>query len=179
MAGETTTIARPYAEAVFARARDTGGLEAWSETLALLSAIVSNPDMARLIANPNVSSERVRSAVTGVAGTSLSVEAENFVSLLAENNRLQVLPEISRLFEERKAAAQGIRQVQVRTAYPMSAAEQNALAQTLRRTLGAEVELTVEQDPELIGGIEVRAGDLVIDGSVRGKLHKLANELQF
>lgn len=179
MAGDITTIARPYAEAVFARARETEGLDAWSEVLALLAAIVADEHLAGLIANPNVPRERVRDTVLGVAGASLSVEAENFVRLLTENNRLQALPEISRLFDELKAAQQGIRQVVVRSAYAMSEGDQKALAETLRRHLGGQVELSVEQDPELIGGVEVRAGDLVIDGSVRGKLQKLANELQF
>jgi F-type H+-transporting ATPase subunit delta len=179
MAGDITTIARPYAEAVFARARETNGLDAWSEVLALLAAIVADEQLARLIANPNVPRERVRDAIVGVAGSSLSLEAENFVRVLAENNRLQALPEISRLFDELRAAQQGVRQVLVRSAYAMSAEDQQQLADTLRRHLGGQVELSVEEDPELIGGVEVRAGDLVIDGSVRGKLQKLANELQF
>ncbi|MEA3274344.1 MAG: F0F1 ATP synthase subunit delta [Pseudomonadota bacterium] len=178
MAGELTTIARPYAEAVFARALEADLLGAWSDALALLSEIAGNEDMAGQIANPNVPRERLRQAILEIAGDALSQEAQNLVKLLAENDRLAVLPEIADLFDALKTEHQGVRQVQVRTAYALNAAQKKELAEALKKRLGAEVELTVEKDPSLIGGIEIRAGDLVIDGSIRGKLHQLATELQ-
>lgn len=179
MAGDTTTIARPYAEAVFARAQEAGQIEGWSDALATLSAIASDAAMAEQIGNPNVPRERMCGAILEIAGDGLSAEAKNLVNLLTANNRLSILPEISSLFEDLTTRHQGVRQVQVLSAFDLNAAQQKDLAGVLKKRLGAEVEMTVETDPSLIGGVEIRTGDLVIDGSVRGKLHKLATELQF
>ncbi len=179
MAGDITTIARPYAEAVFARAREAGQVDAWSGALATLSNIAADALMAEQIGNPNVPRERLCEAILGIAGNGLSPEGKNLVSLLARNNRLATLPEIAALFEDLKTQHQGVRQVLVLSAFGLSETQQQQLAGVLKKRLGAEVEMTVETDPSLIGGVEIRAGDLVIDGSVRGKLHKLATELQF
>ena len=179
MAGDITTIARPYAEAVYARARESGQLDSWGSALSTLSAIAADPDMTEQFGNPNLPRERLRDAILEIAGEDLSSESRNLVSLLAANNRLTALPEIARLFEELQTRHQGVRQVHVLSAYELNEAARNNLAAVLKRRLGAEVEMTVETDPSLIGGVEIRAGDLVIDGSVRGKLRKLATELQF
>lgn len=179
MAGELTTIARPYAEAVFARAQETGQVDTWSDSLSLLAAIASDPQMTAQIGNPNLSRERVRDMILSISGSSLPGELTNLVSLLAENGRLIALPEITALYEEQRIASQGVRQVLVRSAFPVDAEQEKSLVSTLSRKLGAQVELTVEQDPDLIGGVEIRAGDLVIDDSVRGKLKQLAHALQF
>jgi F-type H+-transporting ATPase subunit delta len=179
MAGEITTIARPYAEAVFARARDAGQIDIWDNDLLTLSAIAADSDMATQIGNPNVPRERLRNAILEVAGDGLSSEARNLVSLLAANDRLSSLPEIARLFAELQTQHQGVRQVQVSSAFEMKGDEQRDLAAALAKRLGTEVEMKVETDPSLIGGVAIRAGDLVIDGSVRAKLRKLATELQF
>jgi F-type H+-transporting ATPase subunit delta len=100
------------------------------------------------------------------------------VSLLAANDRLIALPEIARVFEELVTRHEGVRQVQVLTAFDLTDATRDELAAALKKRLGAEVEMTVATDASLIGGVEIRAGDLVIDGSVRGALQKLATELQ-
>jgi F-type H+-transporting ATPase subunit delta len=135
--------------------------------------------MAKQIANPNVPRERVRDMIIQICGTDLPDEAANLVRLLADNGRLAVIPEIAELFEASRVAGQGIRHVVVRTAFPVDADQERELAESLARRLGAQIELTVEEDPELIGGVEIRAGDLVIDDSVRGKLKQLAHALQF
>jgi F-type H+-transporting ATPase subunit delta len=172
MAGEITTIARPYAEAVFSRARETGQLDDWRDALATLAAITGDADMAEQVGNPNLPRERLS------AGPDLSAEARNLVSLLAANDRLIALPEIARVFEELVTRHEGVRQVQVLTAFDLTDATRDELAAALKKRLGAEVEMTVATDASLIGGVEIRAGDLVIDGSVRGALQKLATELQ-
>jgi F-type H+-transporting ATPase subunit delta len=179
MAGEITTIARPYAEAVFERAKESGQLDAWSEALALLAGIASDPQMVDQISNPNVPRARVRDMILGIGGDALPPEVANLVSLLADNARLAAIPEIATLFEARREADQGVRKVTVRSAFPLDDAQRQEVADALVRRLGSQVELTVEQDPELIGGLEVRAGDLVIDDSVRGRLQQLAHALQF
>jgi F-type H+-transporting ATPase subunit delta len=179
MAGDSTTIARPYAEAAFEVARASNTLDAWSEALNRLAAIVADPQVASQIGNPNLTERTLLELIFGVAGDGLSAGVQNLVRLLVENERLSVLPDLARLFEARKTAAQGVRHIQVRSAYALSAAEQKALTSTLKKHFGAEVDLTVEKDPSLIGGVEVRADDVVIDASVRGRLQQLANELQF
>ncbi|NEX15526.1 MAG: F0F1 ATP synthase subunit delta [Halochromatium sp.] len=179
MAGDSTTIARPYAEAAFEVARASNSLDAWSDALAKLAEIIADPQVASQIGNPNLSDRELVDLIFAVAGEGLSVEVQNLVRLLAENERLTVLPDLARLYEARKTAIQGVRHIQVRSAYALSAAEQKTLQSSLKSHFGAEVELTVEEDSTLIGGLEVRADDVVIDGSVRGRLQQLANELQF
>jgi F-type H+-transporting ATPase subunit delta len=179
MAGELTTIARPYAEAVFARAQETGQVDTWSDSLNLLSVIASDQQMVTQIGNPNLPRERIRDMILSICGSSLPGELTNLVGLLTENGRLIALPEISVLYEEQRVASQGVRQVLVLSAFPVDAEQEQSLVTILSRKFGAQVELTVEQDPDLIGGVEIRAGDLVIDDSVRGKLKQLAHALQF
>lgn len=179
MAGDTTTIARPYAEAAFEVAKAEATLDAWADQLALLGAIVEDPQVAAQIGSPNASSEQLRDLIFGVAGEGLSEHVQNLVRLLAQNKRLIVLPDIARLFAQMKTLYDGLRQIQVTSAYPVGDAERDELATRLKAHFGGEVDLTIEEDPDLIGGVKVRAGDVVIDGSVRGKLERLSNDLQF
>jgi len=179
MAGDSTTIARPYAEAAFEVAQEKKALGDWADALGTLAAIVEDPQISEQVGNPNVSGETLRDLIFGVAGEGLSKEMQGLVRLLAANKRLVLLPDIARLFDQMKTVAEGLRRVEIRSAYDVSAAEQQALTTTLKAHFGSEVELSVEQDASLIGGIVIRAGDVVIDGSVRGKLDQLSNELQF
>jgi len=177
MAGEKTTIARPYAEAVFSRAREHDSLGLWSEMLGLLAALVQDRQVASLIDNPDVSRERCAEMLLEIGGDRLSDEARNLVRLLAGNRRLIVLPEIQTLFEELYAESQGTLDVHVTSAYVVSAAQEKELADALRAKLGREVRITSEKDPDLIAGVVIRAGDLVIDGSYKGQLENLATDL--
>ncbi|MCF7982890.1 MAG: F0F1 ATP synthase subunit delta [Thiohalocapsa sp.] len=179
MAGDSTTIARPYAEAAFDVAKQRGALDAWSETLATLAAIVEDPQIAVQVGNLNVPTDAMRDLLFGIVGEGLSAELQNLVRLLAANRRLSVLPDISRLFDQMKTADQGLRHVHVQSAYAFSEADQAELVRALKARFGSNVELTVEQRPELLGGIRIRADDVVIDGTVRAKLEQLSNELQF
>jgi F-type H+-transporting ATPase subunit delta len=177
MAQEKTTIARPYAEAVFARARETENEDLWSEMLGLLAAVVRTPEIAGLIANPKLSRARLEELMLDIGGGRLNDEGQNLLRLLVRNDRLAVIPEIAELYETRKRENQGKLQVKVRSAYALDKAHEKALAEALSAKLGREIEISAEKDTSLIGGVEIRAGDLVIDGSVRGQLRKLANEL--
>jgi F-type H+-transporting ATPase subunit delta len=179
MAGDITTIARPYAEAVFAEAQEKGQIDAWGDALAVLSSIAGAPEMAQQIANPNVPRERLCDAILEIAGSDQPKEARNLVRLLAQNNRLSAIPEIAEQYDGLKIENQGQREVHVLSAFELNEAQRQEIVDALKKRLGTDVELTIETDPSLIGGIEIRAGDLVIDGSVRGKLHKLSTELQF
>ncbi|MFD2111123.1 F0F1 ATP synthase subunit delta [Thiorhodococcus fuscus] len=179
MAGDITTIARPYAEAIFERAKETGQLDAWSEALALLAAVTADPLLAAQISNPSVPREQIRELILEVCGDGLSAEAGNLLRLLAQNARLAAISEIARLFEARRIADLGVRHISIRSAFEVGSDQQEMLAAALAKHFGDQVELTVETDSALLGGIEIRAGDLVIDNSVRGKIKQLANALQF
>ncbi len=178
MAQEKTTIARPYAEAVYGRAEETDNLDLWSDMLALLRAAASTPEVAGLIDNPLLPPERVQELMLEIGGGRLNEEGRNLVKLLVQNDRLSLLPDIAALYERLKRERQGVLQVQVTSAYVLNQAQKKALAEALKERLNRDIEISAEKDPDLIGGIMIRAGDLVIDGSVRGQLHKLANELR-
>ena len=177
MSGEATTIARPYAEAAFARAVETDKLELWADMLGFLASVASDPLMAGLITNPRLDREQMTELLLEVGGGRLSDEGQNLVRLLAENDRLAVLAEINQLFGNMKSSHEGALDVVVTAAFAVNAAQEQRLAGVLKEKLGRDVRITTEQDPELIGGIRIRAGDMVIDGSVAGQLSKLANEL--
>ena len=177
MAAEKTTVARPYAEALFNRAQESKKLDQWSDALALLSAVASDKQVAAIIANPSIERTRVAELVIGICGKRLTVEGKNLVKLLVENDRLDVMPEIAGLYETLKNEAQGAIDALVIAPYAVKAAEQKILAEALKKKLGRDVRITSEVDPDLIGGAIIRAGNLVIDGSVSGQLRKLATEL--
>ncbi|KHF26522.1 F0F1 ATP synthase subunit delta [Solemya velum gill symbiont] len=177
MAQESITIARPYADAIFARAKESSSLEQWSQTLELLGTVMSDAAMSDVVGNPNISKQQLTEMILGIGGEQLTGEAENLVRLLVENGRLVIAPEIATLFEERKNAERGVLEVELVSAYVIDEDQKQALADALKAKLGSDINMTTSEDPELIGGMRIRAGDLVIDGSVQGQLTKLANEL--
>jgi F-type H+-transporting ATPase subunit delta len=177
MSGEATTIARPYAEAIFARAVEADKLDLWSDMLALLAGVVTDPTMAALIAEPKLDREEMTGLLIEIGGGRLTDEGRNLVRILVENDRLALVPEIAALFERRKAEHEGAIDVTIESAFDVKPAEQKALAQALRAKLGREVRVNSVTVPGLIGGVRIRAGDLVIDGTVQGRLQQLAHEL--
>jgi F-type H+-transporting ATPase subunit delta len=177
MAGHATTVARPYAEAVFERARETGRLGEWSETLQFLADAMREPELVAFVTDPKLTPAQRTEVMLDLGRARLDAEAQNLVRALVENDRLVVLPEIAALYETRKREAEGQTKVVVSSALPLDAAVLEQLAGALKAKLGQQVEITTEEDPSLIGGVRIRAGDTVIDGSVRGRLHQLANEL--
>ncbi len=171
------TIARPYARAAFAEARGQERLEPWSEALRVAGEVVRDPRVRRLLGNPRVTPEQLAQLVSGIAGTQLGREGANFVRMLAVNRRLAYLPEISALFNKLKDAAQGVADVTVTSAAPVDASQQRKLAAALQKRLKRTIRLHCAIDPQLIGGAVLRTGDLVIDGSLRTRLDRIAYEL--
>lgn len=174
---ETTTIARPYAQAVFDIAAAEKALGKWSDVLNLLSMVSSDPAMTALVRNPRVPREQVCDLIRDVCGDALDEKAMSLVRVLAENGRLELLPQVSVLFEQQRAEAEKVVQAEVTSAYPLSDAQRADIAASLKRRLGREVTLNCTTDSSLIGGAVIRAGDLVIDGSVTGHMDRLASAL--
>jgi len=174
---ETITVARPYAQAAFLFASARQALGEWSDMLALLAAIVDDKDMRRLIESPRLTETQLADLILEVAGANVNEQCANFVRVLADNRRLGLLPDIAVLFEIQRSKAEGRVQAELVTAYPASEAQQAEIVASLRRRLGREIELTCSTDASLLGGAIIRAGDLVIDGSVRGKLQRLGATL--
>ncbi|MFO1198141.1 MAG: F0F1 ATP synthase subunit delta [Burkholderiaceae bacterium] len=174
---ESLTIARPYAEAAFKLARDSGAFPAWSDALARLAAVAGNPVAHELIGTPQLSVSQVATLIADAAGQ-LGAEQRNFVQVLAENERLAVLPEIASLFEGLRNQHEGVVEARIETAFRLTDEQIADIVGTLSAKYGRQVKATIWIDPELIGGVSIRVGDEVMDASVRGKLAQLASALK-
>ncbi|MEM6406513.1 MAG: F0F1 ATP synthase subunit delta [Pseudomonadota bacterium] len=177
MAGDATTFARPYAEAIFAQAQQTGQTDSWSAMLDLLATLLADAQLKKVLANPGLMQIQKADLILSIADDHLTQEGKNLVRLLAQNTRLALLPEIQTLFRYYRSVEQGTISIHLTTAYALTSADQNQLTKSLQRRLKRSVELRSEVNPELIGGFHLRAGDLVIDGSVTGQLQQLAHAL--
>ncbi len=174
---ELNTIARPYAKAAFAQAQATGALADWSNLLAGAAAVERSPEFGSLIGNPQVDQSVLAELLHEAAGKSAGNEGLSFLRLLAERSRLKALPGIQALFEALRAEAENRVDVGVTSAVEMSDAQKQSFANALKKRLGRDVVIHASTDASLLGGAIVRAGDLVIDGSVKGRLDKLAATL--
>lgn len=174
---ELNTVARPYTKAAFEYALDKGTLDQWSDMLATASAVAQDELMVRVLGNPALTSEQKADALMSVCEEQFDDAGKNYVSLLAENQRLPLLPEISAQFEQLKASQQQSVEIDVTTAFDLDEQQQQKLAQALGTKLGREVNLTSKVDKSILGGVVVRTEDLVIDGSVRARLAKLAEAM--
>jgi len=168
-----TTIARPYARAVFEQARADGELKAWSDMLAVLGLIAADPQMQGLMRNPRVSHAQLTGIVLDICGTRLNEQGKNFVCLLVEARRLGVAGEILRLYQELHAEAEGVATVEIISAYPLEEAQRETIRQKMAARLSRKIEITTHVDQDLIGGAVIRVGDSVIDASLRGRLRQL------
>ena len=174
---ERATVARPYAKAAFEYAREAKAFAAWSRGLATAGAIVADPRVSELSKNPSLTATDLANLVNDVAGATLDAGMQNFVRVLAENHRLLLLPEIAAQFEAARAQVENTVDVEVVSAVPLSEAQSESLKQALNARLKRQVRMQNSVDSALLGGAIVRAGDLVIDGSLKGRLERLATEL--
>jgi len=174
---ERATIARPYAKAAFEYARDAKAFTEWSRGLEVAAEIVADPRVSVLSTSPSLTAADLAGLVTDVAGANLSGEMQNFVRVLAENRRLPLLPEIAAQYEELRAAVENTVDVEVTSAVALDAAQSENLKRALNARLKRQVRMQNSVDASLLGGAVVRAGDLVIDGSLKGRLERLATEL--
>ncbi|MGH8638904.1 MAG: F0F1 ATP synthase subunit delta [Burkholderiales bacterium] len=175
---EPSTIARPYAEAVFRLADSAGKLGAWSDMLANLSKVAADPAVAAALKDPNLSAPKAAGMLIGILSGQLSAEADNLVRVLADNRRLDVLPEIASQFEVLKNEREGVVEAEIVSALPLANGQLEALVSRLESRTGKRVKPRVSVDRDLISGVRVLIGDKVIDGSVRAQLHALAAALK-
>jgi F-type H+-transporting ATPase subunit delta len=177
---ENATVARPYARAAFARAREQNALAAWSQVLAVGSGVARDASAAALFSNPRVEAGQLVDFIAGVAtgaGAPASPEARNFLALLQENGRLALLPEIAEQFEALRAEAENTLDVEVTSALALSGEQRARLETALGKRFDRKIRLHEKVDEALVGGAIVRAGDLVIDGSLRGSLARLEQQM--
>ena len=174
---ERATIARPYAKAAFQYAQDAGAFADWSQGLKAAADIVADPRVAALTKSPQTTQDDLVSIISDVAGDKLKPGMQNFVRVLAENHRLLLLPEISAHYEELRADVENTVDVEVVSAVALNGAQADKLSQALSTRLKRQVRMQNSVDATLLGGAVVRAGDLVIDGSLKGRLQRLATEL--
>jgi F-type H+-transporting ATPase subunit delta len=175
---EPSTVARPYAEAAFKLANEADALAKWSEMLAALAQVSADARVRAAVADPNLPDAKVAGLFISILTGRLDGQAENFVRVLAENGRLDLLPEIRTQFEALKNDREGVVEAEVQSAFELSDAQLADLVQRLEKKTGRKVRAKVSVDRELIGGVKVVLGDKVIDGSARAQLGALETALK-
>ena len=175
---EPSTVARPYAEAAFKLADEAGALAKWSEMLAALAQVGQDARVRGAVADPNLSDAQVAGLFISILAGKLSGDAENFVRVLAQNGRLELLPQMREQFEALRNEREGVVEAEVQSAFELSEAQLADLVQRLEKKTGRKVRTHVSVDRELIGGVKVVLGDKVIDGSARAQLSALETALK-
>ncbi|WP_106476808.1 F0F1 ATP synthase subunit delta [Phytohalomonas tamaricis] len=175
---ETSTFARPYAKAAFELARDEkGGFDRWSAMLTTLAQVIEHERIQTLLHDPRLADDKKAEIVIEVCGDALDEHGRNFVHVLGEQDRLTLLPEAAELFEHERAEFERRVDVTLISAYALDDEQQGKLASALKKRLNREISITTQVDKSLLGGVIIRAGDTVIDGSVRGRLAQLTSAL--
>ncbi|MDN6180242.1 MAG: F0F1 ATP synthase subunit delta [Halomonas subglaciescola] len=179
---EQTTVARPYAKAAFDYARDHDALQAWSDALAFLGQVTLDADASRLLGSPQYTSEQKVAFLTGLLAGDKAAKATGdavarFLTTLAQHHRLGALDAIAAQFEKLRAAHEQRIDVNVTSAFKLDEKQQTTLLNALKKRLNRDISITTQVDKSLIGGAILRAGDTVIDGSVRGRLNRLSEAL--
>jgi F-type H+-transporting ATPase subunit delta len=174
---ELSTLARPYAKAVFELARDEGKLAEWSTLLAGIATAVQDKSVAAAIGHPAIGRGQLADVLVQVMGGDTTAEGKNLLRLLAEYNRLKLAPAIAEQFEALRAEHERRVEVEISTAAPVEAAQQQALVAAVKKKLNRDVNVEWKIDASLIAGAQIRAGDTVIDGSISGELARLRQAL--
>ncbi len=172
-----TTAARPYANAVYDLAHESSELDSWSDALTNLAAVVNDAQMSKLLDAPESGKSQKGELIIQVLGDKLNEQQQNLVKLMAENGRLKLMPDVLEQFEVARAKAENKVEAEVISAFELSAKQTSELVNTLKNKLGCEVTLTTTIDKSLIGGVVIKAGDIIIDASMKSQLNSLALSL--
>ena len=175
---ELATLARPYSKAVFELAKSQGRLDSWARTLDLLAAVVSDETVRQMLDSPELTDASKSQRLAGICAEDIDEGARALIELLANNKRLGLIGELRQQFEELKAQEEQVLDVELVSAFELTEAQAGMLSEALRQKFQREVNVTSRVDSGLVGGAVIRAGDTVIDGSVRGRLAKLVEALQ-
>ena len=171
---QALTLARPYARAAFGAAQEAAAMPAWSQALAFAAQVAADPRVAAVLGSPKLTNS---DAVALLSPEDTNTSFGRFLALLAENRRLALLPEIAGLYEQMRAQAEGVVRARLISAQPMTGQDLESYKAMLQRRLGQRVDLALEVDESLIGGAIIDTGEKVIDGSVKGRLARLAAAL--
>jgi len=174
---EAISVARPYAVAAFDEASKLDNLKGWSDFLLTAAEVTANTEVYALITSPRVLRSQLDDLMLALCGDKLGTAEQNFIKLLVENQRLVLLPEIAAMFEIMRAEAEKSVDVVVTSAFDLDEPQKQKIAAAMKKRMGREIRLSCKTDRELLGGIIIRAGDKVIDGSARTRLSELANTL--
>ncbi len=172
-----TTAARPYAKAVYDIANETGSLDSWGDALANMAAVVSDTEMSKLLSDPATGKQQKGELLIQVMADNLNAQQQNLVKLMAENGRLSIMPDVQDQFEIARAKAENKVEAEVVSAFELTAQQIDELVNTLKNKLGCDVTLTTTVDESLIGGVIIKAGDTIIDASMKSQLDSLALSL--
>ncbi len=172
-----TTAARPYANAVYDIANETATLGSWSDALANLANVVNDAQMSELLNNPEMGKEQKGELLIKVLADKLNEQQQNLVKLMAENGRLVIMQDVQEQFEVTRAKAENKVEAEVVSAFELSAQQTDELINTLKNKLGCDITLTTTVDESLIGGVVIKAGDTIIDASMKSQLDSLALSL--
>jgi len=176
---ELATLARPYAEAVFDLAVEANNFEEWSNNLNFLATAIEDPTMAAVIANPQVNKNTLSRILLDVCNEAQVSEAgKNLIKILVDNNRLLAISQMALQYEQLKAQHQGYIKLEIASPYPVNSEQQQKLETSLQKRLGKAVDISITVDKSLLGGCLIRAGDQVIDASIRGRIQQLTTELR-
>lgn len=175
---ELATIARPYAEAAFALARESGALPAWADSLALLAGVVSDDRVAAAVDNPKLGHAQKQAIFTTLLGDKLPAAAQNFVRVLLDADRIKLLPQINAQFQALKREHESVAQATVVSAFPLTDTQRAEISAALAKRFGRSIELIEQTDTGLMGGARIIVGDQVIDRSVAGQLAKMERQIK-
>jgi len=174
---EQMSLARPYAKAIFELARDAGEYKQWSDQLELLALIAQDSSMVELISNPEVAAQQLADLIIDVTGDQLDEQGRNLVNLLAHNDRIMAVADINQQFLVLRDEAEQVIEAQLITASEVNDAQKKKIETALSSRLGKQIKLEATVDESLIGGAVVRAGDWVVDGSVKAQLQDLVGAI--
>lgn len=174
---DLTTLARPYAQAVFKLAKEANDKGKWSEILTFLSILMKDAEMIGVVKNPKIDKARIEQFIADIAEEKLDDKTINFIKLLVQNDRLLLTPQIAELYEQYKSEDEGYVDVELKSAFALTKAEEKNIATALETALNKTVHMMANVDKTLVGGFLARAGDIVIDGSIKGRLQQLSKRL--